>query len=180
MYFYIETERLFIRPINLNDTEFMLELLNSEGWLKYIGNSKISSLVAAQDYIQRIHDNPSYFYSVFELKSEGDSELKPMGIITYLKRDKLEYPDIGFAIKPEFENMGFTFEACKSYLTKILELPNYNQDIINVIGITIPDNIRSVKLLEKLGLKFAFNYEDKDEVLACYSLESIENKKHHS
>jgi len=38
MYRQIETERLLIRPIKITDTSFILDLLNSDGWLQFIGD----------------------------------------------------------------------------------------------------------------------------------------------
>ncbi|MEO0066067.1 MAG: hypothetical protein RI983_1393, partial [Bacteroidota bacterium] len=40
MYCELKTSRLNIRPINLVDSKFMLELVNTKGWLKYIGDRK--------------------------------------------------------------------------------------------------------------------------------------------
>lgn len=40
----LETKRLLIRPIEISDAELMLQLLNTEGWLKYIGDRNVYSI----------------------------------------------------------------------------------------------------------------------------------------
>lgn len=68
MYRQIETERLLIRPIKITDTSFILDLLNSDGWLQFIGDRKVKNVDEAEKYIQNILDNEKFYYSVFELK----------------------------------------------------------------------------------------------------------------
>ena len=146
MYTYLETERLRIRPINLQDASFILRLVNTDGWLKYIGDRNVQDIKGGEQYIQKILNNPKFFYSVFELKNSG----KQIGVVSFLYRDEYQYPDIGFALLPEYEKKGYTYEAAKAYLDNIFK----NNFADKVIGITKSDNNVSIKLLEKLGLSF--------------------------
>ncbi len=164
MYLNLETERLLLRPINLKDAEFIIELVNSKGWLKFIGNRNVSDKKDAENYIQRILDNSNFYYNVFELKKTQ----KAIGIITFLKREDEKFPDIGFALLPEFEKNGYTLEASKCYLKKIENLNKYN----NIIAITIPNNKKSINLIQKLGLKFTGDYKKGEEILSYYSLKT--------
>jgi RimJ/RimL family protein N-acetyltransferase len=34
----LETERLILRELDIQDAQFMFQLLNSPGWIKYIGD----------------------------------------------------------------------------------------------------------------------------------------------
>ncbi|HET8859360.1 GNAT family N-acetyltransferase [Marivirga sp.] len=164
MYINIETERLTIRPINLKDAEFIIDLVNSDGWLKFIGDRNISDISDARNYIQKILDNPNFYYSVFELKESR----KAIGVVTFLKREDEKYPDIGFALLPEFEKNGYVFEASKSYLEKIKSLDKY----VNIIAITLPDNQKSINLLQKLGLQYIGDYEKEKVTISYYVLKN--------
>jgi RimJ/RimL family protein N-acetyltransferase len=146
VYKVLETERLRIRPINLQDASFILTLVNSKGWLKYIGDRNVKDIKGSEHYIQNILDNPKFFYNVFELKNSGEH----LGIVSFLYRDEYQHPDIGFALIPKYEKNGYAFEASKTYLDHIFE----NSLADKVIGITKPDNLVSIKLLQKLGLSF--------------------------
>ncbi len=143
MYINLETDRLLLRPIRVQDAEFILELVNSKGWLQFIGDRNVLNEKDAENYIQNILDNSNFHYTVFELKEAH----KAIGIVTFLKREDEKFPDIGFALLPEFEKNGFTLEASKQYLEKVQELNNYE----DVIAITKPDNKKSITLLKKIG-----------------------------
>ncbi len=160
----MDTERLIIRPIYLEDASFICELLNSKGWLKFIGDRNISNKKDAENYIQNILDNGNFFYHVFELKASR----KPIGIITFLKREDEKFPDFGFAILPEFEKHGYAFEASTAYLKKIEPKNTYQ----NIIAITIPDNKKSIGLLQKLGFHYTGDHKKGEEILSYYSLKN--------
>lgn len=162
MYKEIQTERLLIRPINLGDKDFIYSLVNTDGWLKYIGDRNIKNIEDAEKYIQKILENTNYYYNVFEI-----SETKqPIGIITFLNRDSQEFPDIGFALLPQFEKEGYTFEASKKYLDEIINTKLHKK----IIGITIPENEKSIKLLRRLGLNFESSFSQENETLSLYSI----------
>lgn len=162
MYKEIQTERLLIRPIKLEDKHFIYSLVNTNGWLKYIGDRNIKNSSNAENYIQKILDNKNYYYNVIE----NINTKEPIGIVTFLKRASQEFPDIGFALLPQFEKKGYTFEACKKYLDEIISLKSYHK----IIGITIPENINSIKLLQRLGLEFERNVTENNEILSVYSI----------
>jgi RimJ/RimL family protein N-acetyltransferase len=165
MYCELKTSRLNIRPINLVDSKFMLELVNTKGWLKYIGDRKVHNVTDAEQYIQRILDNPLYFYHVIEVSNSNE----PVGVISFLKRDSQQYYDIGFAMLPNFERRGIAFEACTAYMHAI----QADQAFENLIAICLPNNEPSIALLKKLGFTFQKKFEQGDEVLALYGVKDI-------
>lgn len=162
MYKEIETERLLIRPIKITDTSFILDLLNSEGWLQFIGDRKVKNVLDAEKYIQNILENEKSFYSVFELRESK----QPVGIITFLYRDTQKCPDIGFAILQEFNKKGYALEATKKYLEEIANEKKVNK----IIAVSLPDNLKSIRLIERLGLSYEDKFQDKSEILNLYSL----------
>ena len=165
MYLKINTNRLTLRPIAIVDAEFMLEIVNSPGWLKFIGDRNVHDIIDAEAYIQRILDNPLYFYHVIEMNDTTD----PVGVISFLKRDSQKYYDIGFAMLPNFERRGIAFEACTAYMHAI----QADQAFENLIAICLPNNEPSIALLEKLGFTFQKEFEQGDEVLALYAMKDI-------
>ncbi len=158
----LETERLRIRPLSVEDSKFILELFNTEGWLKFIGDRNVKDLLDAIDYIERIMKNDQVFYNVFELKETNQA----IGIVTLLQRDELLFPDIGFAILPSYEKMGFTYEASSMYLHKLMASDAQE----TILAITLPDNTSSIKLLEKLGLEADGAFMKGNEKLLRYSI----------
>ena len=75
MDFHLETERLLIRPIEIGDANFMLQLMNTEGWLKYIGDRNVRSINQAIEYIQKFISNPDFNYYVISLKNDPNQSV---------------------------------------------------------------------------------------------------------
>lgn len=162
MYIHLETERLRIRPIEVSDAVFMEQLVNSEGWLTFIGDKNISTTLDAENYIQKILGQPYFYYNVFELKTTN----KSIGIVTLITRENQKYPDIGFALLPDFEKNGYAFEASKKYLEAIIKSNRHQK----IIAITLPHNHKSINLLTKLGLNYETEFEEKNERYCLFSL----------
>jgi RimJ/RimL family protein N-acetyltransferase len=146
----LETDRLTLRELIEEDAGFILELVNTEDWIKNIGDRNISSLEQAKEYIVngplKSYAEHGFGLSLVALKPE----LIPIGICGILKRDSLEHPDIGFALLPEFYRRGFGFEIAAATLKHAKEV----WGIPKVSSITIPVNQASIRLLKKLNLKF--------------------------
>ena len=149
-----------MNPVRTEDYEFIRQLVNTEGWLKYIGERNIHSIDASKAYIQKILDSYTIDYWVTYLKETN----RPIGMVSLVKRDYLEHFDIGFAFLPEYMGKGYAFEATNAVLQKLKEAT----DVTEVLAITIPGNISSIKLLQKLGLEFHKEIETNDEKLHVY------------
>jgi len=162
MYTNILTDRLEIRLIKLDDADFILRLVNSEGWLQFIGDRNVTNPQEAKKYIQKILDTPTYYYNIIELKTSK----QPVGVVTLIEREKQIYPDIGFALLPKFEGKGYALEASTAYLRKIIESKLFEK----ILGITKSNNQKSIRLLEKLGLTYEYDYMEDENTILVYSI----------
>ena len=146
-----ETERLIIREMDsATDAEFILALLNSPKFIKYIGDRNVRSVEAAAAFIderyrQSYSDHGFGLYTVVQRSSS-----EPIGMCGFVKRDHLEFPDIGFAFLPEFEGKGYGFASANAVLRYARETLGFR----HVLAITSQDNHASGHLLEKLGFLF--------------------------
>lgn len=164
----VKTERLLITSLREEDNNFILELVNTAGWLKFIGNRNIYTAEEASSYIKKINSNKNIRYWIVRLAQDETA----IGIVTLIKRDHLQYPDIGFAFLPQFGNKGYAFEATKAVLDFILQRTGYKK----IVAITVPSNKRSIALLEKLQFRFEKNIVDKGE-LQLYSIAVTKSNK---
>lgn len=164
----ISTDRLFIRKFDLNDAEFIYQLLNSEAWIKYIGNRNIRNLEDARNYIA---NSPLYFYQKFGfgpyLVALKD-RYEPIGMCSLIKRDTLNDVDLGFAFLDPFIGKGYAYEASKA----IIEFSEKTLALKKLVAIALPDNTASLKLLEKLGFRYQNNiqFPNETEELMLFSL----------
>ncbi len=189
----LETKRTILREIVETDAEFTLDLLNQPSFIKYIGDRGVRTVQDAREFIENRY-RQSYRVNGFglylvELKAafrtlaeaqvpilkskiqnpKSKIEL-PIGICGFVKRDSLPDADIGFAFLPQFEKKGYAFESAEAVM-------KYGRDVLNfkrVLAITTKDNESSVKLLEKIGLKFErlIRLPGDDEELKLFSTDA--------
>lgn len=158
----IETARLRLSSLAPGDSGFILELLNSPGWLAFIGDRNIISKADAEAYIAKIEANTDTQYWVVRLREQDI----PVGVVTLIQRDYLKHPDIGFAFLPEHSKHGYAFEAASTVLEKIFSSNLYPE----ILATTVKENHLSIRLLEKLGLSFKEEITNDNEVLLLYSI----------
>jgi RimJ/RimL family protein N-acetyltransferase len=143
----LETERLSLRKLTVDDAEFILALLNEPSFLRYIGDKKVRNLDDARQYILNgpvaSYERHGFGLNCVELRESHT----PIGICGLLKREELPDPDIGFALLPDFWNQGFAFEAAEAVLKDARNLQR-------ILAITSLDNEASIKLLQRLGFRF--------------------------
>jgi len=146
----LETERLILRQMRAEDAEFIFELVNEAAFIRNIGDKSVRTLDDARNYIL---NGPVASYAKFgfglylvELTETG----KAIGICGLLKRDSLEDVDIGFALLERFRRKGFAYESAAAVM-------KYGGDTLGlkrIVAITSPDNEGSMRVLEKIGLRF--------------------------
>ncbi|WP_298521183.1 GNAT family N-acetyltransferase [uncultured Kordia sp.] len=146
----LETERLRLREFSLNDTEFVLELVNTPSWIQYIGDRNIRTPGVAEEYIrenlQKSYSKNGFGLWLMELKETAT----PIGMCGLVNRDSLEDVDIGFALLPTYGRKGYTYEAAKATLQYAKE----QLQILKIVAITDRNNVASIGLLNKIGLQF--------------------------
>jgi [ribosomal protein S5]-alanine N-acetyltransferase len=145
-----ETERLYLRPTSEDDAPFILELLNTPNWLRYIGDRNVRSVEDASKYIsdRMLPQLKKLGFSNYTvIRKTGNVKL---GVCGLYDREGLEGIDIGFAFLPEFEGKGYAFEAASEVKRAGIE----DFGISQIRAITSKENVASQKLLEKLGLRF--------------------------
>ena len=146
----LETERLILRQFSLHDAEFILSLLNEPSFIQNIGDRGVRNLEDARSYITRVpiasYEQNGFGLYLVELKESGE----PIGMCGLIKRAGLEDVDIGYGFLPKYWSKGYAIEsamAVKEYAREVIGLKR-------LVAITDPENQGSIRVLEKIGLKF--------------------------
>lgn len=147
---FVETERLRLRPFTLEDTAFIVELLNQPSFIENIGDRGVRNLDDAARYLESgplaMYQRVGYGLCAVVLKETGAL----IGMCGVLKRDSLEFPDLGFAFLPAFWSSGYAREAAAATM-------RYARDTLGlsrIDAITALENRPSMRLLEKIGFRF--------------------------
>lgn len=147
----LETERLVLRRLKLEDAPFVLAVLNDPLFLRFVGDKGVRTVEGAREYLERgpLASYAQHGFGLFHvsLKDGGTS----IGICGLLKREVLDDVDIGFAYLPQFGGRGYATEAARGTM-------HYGRSVLGlgrIVAITAPDNAASQNVLRKIGLRHA-------------------------
>jgi len=159
----LETRRLLITELTVDDAPFIFKLMNDKEWKRFIGDRNIHTLEDAKNYLtERLI--PSYknwgfgFYKVADKNTD-----EPLGISGFVERNELEHVDVGFAFLPEGRKKGYALESTQA----LLFYASDELDLKTILAIANKDNKNSHRLLKKLGFRFQKNiklYDEKEEI----------------
>ena len=151
----IETERLLLRELTVGDAEnFYLLNLDPEV-IRYTGDVAFANIEAARQFLAGYDQYEKYGVGRLAVIRKEDEEFLGWSGLKYLA-DEDEY-DIGYRFFRKYWNMGYVTESAKAALDYGFEKLNLR----SIIGRAAPENLASIRVLEKLGLKFEkTNFED--------------------
>jgi RimJ/RimL family protein N-acetyltransferase len=140
----LETDRLNLRWLSIDDAEFILELLNEPSFLRFIGDKGVRTLDDARDYILNgpvdMYTRLGFGLYLTELKESG----VPIGLCGLIKRDGLEDVDIGFAFLPKFWARGYAYESADAVMAYGKTVLGLNR----IVAITSPTIMRQAGFLK--------------------------------
>ena len=146
----LTTGRLRLRRIDLDDADLMLAVWNDPAFLRNVGDRGVRTEEQARRQIEegalQLYAKHGYGPYALEIRSTGER----IGICGLFKRDNLDDPDIGFALLPEFCRRGYAEEAAQA----VVDHARDDLAVRTLTAIVSPDNTASIRLIEKLGLRF--------------------------
>ncbi len=164
----IETDRLKLRAITIDDTELMLAVWNDPAFMRNVMDRGIRTPEEAREALQegalKIFSDFGYGPYCMSLKSGGSM----IGICGLFRRENLDDPDIGFAVLPDYCGQGYAGEAAAAVVA-------YARDDLGLGALTAivsPGNAASIRLIEKLGLTFdsMITMPGEDDAICLYSM----------
>lgn len=144
----ISTKRLHLSELDDGDVAFIHQLFNDPDCIRFIGDRGLHTLDEALGYLKDklIHSYRTHGYGLYKVTRQDDPQ--PLGICGLVKRDADNPPDIGFAFLPAYRNGGYCTEASQA----IMQWAADQQISPVILAYTNPDNLASIRVLEKIGL----------------------------
>jgi RimJ/RimL family protein N-acetyltransferase len=146
----LESERLVLREFDLDDAEFILELLNESAFVRFIGDKGVRTHADAHEYLQRgpLESYRRFGFGLYLASLRADGT--PIGMCGLVKREGLADVDVGFALLSRYWSRGYAAEAAAA----VLEYGRRTLNLGRIVAIAKPDNQASAAVLEKVGLEF--------------------------
>lgn len=145
----IETDRLILREISLNDKPEMFQLHANPEVQKYTGEALVESLEAMERAIQtRIDNYKKYGYGRWATLLKNEQQFIGWAGLAYLP--EFDEIDLGYRFLPQYWGQGFATEAAQAILTYGFE----QLKLKRIIAIAMKENKASIRVMEKVGMKF--------------------------
>lgn len=145
----LETERLILRQMTLEDTDFVFQHFGDSSVTQYLMDEPpVTEYAQAQGIIQ--------FYLKPERKTHNrwvivrKSDHQPLGTCGYHKWDRRYFrAEIGYDLGPGFWGQGYMTESLQAVILNGFEQMGLNR----IDALVSIENNRSIRLLQKLGFK---------------------------
>jgi ribosomal-protein-alanine N-acetyltransferase len=153
----LQTERLTLRELNLNDTKAIFRLRTKKEVVEFIDRKTLNNLSETRAFIERISKLTSNNKGVFwVIESKSNSQvIGTIGLRNF--EDEEDYAEIGYELEPSYQQKGFMSEA----FNVVVEYGFKQMELKTIEAFTHKNNRASIALLEKQ--KFVFEPEIKDE-----------------
>ncbi|WP_166383093.1 GNAT family N-acetyltransferase [Polaribacter sp. 11A2H] len=152
----LETDRLTLRAINLEDAKAVFGLRANKEVNKYIQRESLKNLSEARAFIDQatnlVADNKGLFWVI---ESKNSAEL--LGTIGLRNFDVAEnYAEIGYEIHPDYQERGYMTEAFE----EVLEYAFEKMELKTIEAFTHKNNLASITLLHKLDFDLQVDRTD--------------------
>lgn len=167
----IETDRIILREFELNDMQAVFNFSSNAEVQKYTGDTILNNLDQAKDIIVNVwfSDYKKYGYGRYAVVYKPEHKVIGFAGLKYLP--ELDETDIGFRFLPEYWGKGIATEVSRKIIKYGFEVLKLNR----IIGIAMPENLASNKVLDKIGLDFykfdMYVGEDENEKYNWYQMD---------
>lgn len=162
----LETERLLLRELNPDDAGDFFNLNENPNVIKYTGDKAFQNIDEAREFLENYQNYRLNGYGRWAVMSKENNEFVGWCGLKY--NSSTDETDVGFRFFEHYWNKGFATEsagACIDYGFK-------NLNLNTVLGRAMQDNAASVKILEKLGMKYVRDFDFDGHKGVIYKIES--------
>lgn len=154
----IETGRLLLRSLSMNDLEQLYSLRTNEKVYEHLNKAPDESIHATKAKIEEILDLQQKNDAIFWVITLKETPENMIGNIGYWRINKVDYrAEVGYILHPDHWRKGIMKEA----LNAVLKYAFTKTEIHSIEANINPDNIASGSLLESCGfVKEAWHKEN--------------------
>lgn len=156
----IETSRLILRPFNALDAIDIAAVLGDPDVMQHIGRGRAKTFEETVDYLAyQLRHDAAYGYSLWAMVRKEDRRV--IGQCGLWHLDGTGEVDLAYTLAQEFWGQGYATEASIAWLDYAFA-PRIETDekrgsglgLDRIVAIAKPENRASVRVLEKLGMRY--------------------------
>ncbi len=163
----IETPRVTLREFTAADAQRWWQLQCDPRMSRYTADGGVQSAEEIERILRDVvcADYRTYGYGRWAVIHREHDQLIGFSGLKYLPQH--DEVDIGYRFAPDYWGQGLATEssaAVMEYGWNVLQLQR-------IVGMVLPENTASVRVLEKLGLGFVRHEQEDGETVAVYAAE---------
>ena len=173
----LETDRLWLRELSLDDAPALFELDSDPQVVRYLGRSPLASVEEARQQIAQrmLADYARHGFGRWAMLLKGASPAGPAGSepggafvgVAGLKwLPELDEVDIGYGLLPRYWRRGLATEAARA----AIDYGFRTLGLSRIIGLVDPPHLASIRVLEKCGLVYEQVVEYRGQEVLQYAI----------
>lgn len=145
----LETERLILRQLLRDDTDFVFQHFGNPAVTQYLlDEPPVTEYAQAEEIVQFYAEPKGKAHNRWKLILKSNKQ--PIGTVGYHKWAKRYFrAEIGYDLSPDFWRQGYMSEALHAVLSHGFE----HMELNRIDALVYVENERSIQLLQKLGFK---------------------------
>lgn len=156
----LETERLLLRPFQIEDVHPWFELNQDPEITRYTGDGGVVSEKEMEHRIRNhvLGDYEKYGFGRWAVIHKQDNCIIGFTGLKFIP--EYDVVDLGYRFAPKYWRQGIATEACRAALKF-----GFNElELERIVAYILPDNIGSQKVLKKLGFHFVREFFEEGEL----------------
>ena len=164
--FRLETDRLILREFSEDDAEDLYRLNSDREVLRYTGDAPFLDSSSARHFLKhyQAYNEDGYGRWAVLCKASGNF----LGFCGLRKDPATGDVDLGFRLFRKYWACGYATEAASAAMQAGFE----QFGLTEIIGRAMRENLPSITVLQKLGMKYRDMVEDDGEFWLVYSVEA--------
>ena len=147
------TERLVVRALAEDDAPALYDLHRSDDVMRWLDRTLSTGVADELARIDRWRAYERDGFGFFAMALRETDEL--VGVLVLKPFDDLPYVDLGWRLRPGHQRRGYATEAARGAVGYAFG----TLDLDKVAAVTLPDNVRSRAVMERLGMTYSGEVE---------------------
>ncbi|MFN5416807.1 MAG: GNAT family N-acetyltransferase [Flavobacteriia bacterium] len=167
----LQTQRLYLREFTIEDATHFYDLNLDPEVIKHTGDEAFKSIAEAKIFLENYDHYQKYRFGRWAVIDKSNEEfLGWCGLKYSPEKDEV---DLGFRFFQKYWNKGFASEAAQACLNY-----GFNElNLLQIVGRAMKENAASIRVLEKVGMKFLADFDFDGNEGVIYKIEKDENEK---
>ncbi len=162
--FTIETPRLLLREFREDDAEALFRLNSDPEIMRYTGDTPFTDPASARHFLHHYDDYARNGFGRWAVTRRSDGEF--MGFCGLRRDPDSGEVDLAFRLFRKFWASGYATEASSACLQAGFE----DFGLAEIVGRAMRENLPSISVLQKLGMKYRDMVEDDGEFWLVYAV----------